>query len=353
MIAESLARKYRPKIWDDIVGQDATVERLKNIIANKKVPHALLFTGNFGCGKTTFSRMLAAYLSCDSEKEVKKFNTENHPDILEINAGADAKIDDIRALTDSARFRPQFLKYKIVCIDEAQGIAQAARNAFLKPLEEPPAHTIYILSSMEPEKLNQAVVSRCSVFNLDAVSAKDISKRLLYIGEKENFKWLDKKIALQIGDSANGSVRQGVSNLESVAQYIGKNKNVNIEKVLDKVINFGADSSAQDILFYVYKKDLKNFNDTCLSCPSLVTAINKMTYLNMYLIDTLLTPNNKKVAHWGENKEFAKRANMKDKDIEKLLKIQDAINKIKLQFGSFMFNERSIVISEFSKLILK
>lgn len=357
MLAQSLPIKYRSKTWDDVVGQDATVNRLKNIIKTGKIPQAFLFIGSTGVGKTTISRLLAAYLSCETEKEVKNFDT-NHPDIIEINAGADGKIDDVRELINAARFKPQRSKYKIVCIDEAQAILQAAKNALLKPLEEPPKHTIYILSSMEPEKLDKAIISRCSTFTLSNVSPKDMVKRLMHIGEKEKFKWLDKDICLKIAENSDGSMRQAVSNLESLSQLAGDSKKL---KDIDSVLSsfFGASSSAlaSDILIALYAKKINKLNESILSCDNLLTALNKMTYYNLYIIDCLLCPDNKKVAHWGENKLFkasAKKYIDDSKDFLKfILRIQDTINNVKLKMGSFMSNDRSLVLAELSKLIIK
>lgn len=355
MLIETLATKYRPKIWSDIVGQDTTVNRLKNIISNGKIPNAFLLTGNSGTGKTTLSRILAAYLSCDSEKEVKKFVAKDCPDIIEINAGADGKVDDIRELINAARFKPQQSKYKIVCIDECQSLLISATNCLLKPLEEPPKHTIYILSSMQPDKLNQALVSRCTPFNLSSVNAKDLSKRLLEIGELEKFKWLDKEVALKISQYANGSVRQAISNLEAVAQSITEKRPKDIDKILESVLNVSDATYAQDILKAIYKQDLSKLNSALLSTDNLVVALNKMSYLNMYVIDNLTCPNNKKVAHWGENKSFYSDIDskiLKDKNILKyLIAVQLTIDKIKNSLGSFMANERSIALTEFYQVI--
>jgi DNA polymerase III subunit gamma/tau len=357
MIVESLPNKYRPKTWDDLVGQDTTVKRLKNIISTGKIPSAFLFVGGTGIGKTTISRLLAAYLSCEKEKDVAKFDAANHPDLIEINAGADSKIDDIRELINLSRFKPQRSKYKIVCIDEAQAILQAARNALLKPLEEPPKHTIYILSSMEPDKLNSALVGRCSVFTLDNVNIKDISKRLLYIADKEKFKWLDKDLSLKIAEYSNGSVRQAVSNLEAVSQYAGDNKKLkDTDKILSSLL--GVESTlASEILISLYSKKIKSLHNSILCCDALLPAINKMSYYNLYVLDCLLCQNNKKVAHWGENKKFysdAKKYIDDSKDFLKYaLKIQDSINTIKIKLGTFMSNDRSVVVSELSRLIMK
>ncbi len=354
MITETLALKYRPKIWDEVVGQDATITRLKNIIKSGKIPQAFLFIGNSGTGKTTLSRMLASYLSCESEKKVKKFDASTHTDIIEVNAGADGKIDDIRELTNAARFKPQNSKYKIICADEIQSILAAARNALLKPLEEPPKHTIYILSSMEPDKLDKALIGRCTTFTLNSVDVKTLSKRLLVIGEKEKFKWLTKENSLLIAQYADGSVRQAVANLEAVAQSVTDGKAKNIDKILEDVLGSSDATYAKDILEALYKKKINKLNSALLNTDNILVALNKMSYLNLYVIDCLLCPENKKVAHWGENKEFYKdnKEYVSSKEINYLLHIQDAINKIKLNLGPFMANDRSTALVEFHKVLI-
>lgn len=354
MITQSLATKHRPCTWDDVIGQDESVNRLKNIIKSEKIPNAFLFIGDTGTGKTTLSRVLAAYLSCSSEKEVKKFNSKNHPDIIEVNAGADGKKEDIEQLINSARFKPQRSKYKIICIDEAQSVLTAAKNALLKPLEEPPAHTIYILSSMNPEKLDNALINRCSVFKLNSLTEKDLIKTILNVGEKEKFKWLDKTIASKISEYADGSARQAISNLEAVAQSVGDSKKAkNIDSILEKILGSSETISATDILAALYGQNLCKLNKAILESDNLLMTINKLSYLNLYIIDKILDCNSKKVAHWGENKEAYENVKkyLDKKSIKVALQIQDTINNTKLKMGTFMSNDRSIVLSDFAKLI--
>lgn len=211
---------------------------------------------------------------------------------------------------------------------------------------------------MEPEKLNAAIVGRCSQFTLNSVDVKSISKRLLVIGEKEKFKWLDKELSLKIAEHSNGSVRQAVTNLESVSQFASDSKKLkDVDSILSKLLGVGSSAYASDLLIALYSKKLSKLNDALLSCDSIITAINKMSFYNLYVIDCLMCPNNKKVAHWGENKKFRNDAKKYISDDKKFIKhvldIQDTINTIKMKLGSFMSNDRSIALAEFSKLILK
>ncbi|MFT6128259.1 MAG: DNA polymerase-3 subunit gamma/tau, partial [Flavobacteriaceae bacterium] len=178
------ARKYRPKTFNDVIGQKAITNTLENAIKNNHLAQALLFTGPRGVGKTTCARILAKKINQDGLDEV-------HPDedfafnIFELDAASNNSVDDIRNLTDQVRIPPQVGKYKVYIIDEVHMLSQAAFNAFLKTLEEPPAHAIFILATTEKHKIIPTILSRCQIFDFKRITVLDAKNYLKDIAKKE------------------------------------------------------------------------------------------------------------------------------------------------------------------------
>src|SRR5210317_1806725 len=164
------ARKYRPQTFKDVVGQQAITNTLLNAIENNHLAQALLFTGPRGVGKTTCARILAKMINSDgNEKEDEDFAFN----IFELDAASNNSVDDIRSLTDQVRIPPQVGKYKVYIIDEVHMLSQAAFNAFLKTLEEPPKHAIFILATTEKHKILPTILSRCKVYDFKRISIGD------------------------------------------------------------------------------------------------------------------------------------------------------------------------------------
>lgn len=351
---KSLATKHRPTKLDHVVGQRSSVVRIKGMISSGKFPQGILLTGNTGTGKTTLSRIIASYANM---KDGKPCSIEGHPDIKQVNAANVRKIEDIRQIIEEAKFRPQRGKYRIICMDEIQQITHDAAQALLATLEEPPASTMFILTSMEPERLNKAILGRCSIFQLELPDEKDIAKRLLYIAKKEKWKWFKKEHALIIAQSCNGQVRDAVAGLEAVSQFVeGAGKKEDIQKILKKsissIVKVGDDTSAKDILVALYSGDSKELQKAIVECDSPVAVMNKLGYMNQYVVDRLLAPQAKGVAHWPINRETFElvKGNV---NVKKALYVMDAINECKYMFGTFMATEKSIMTSKFGKLCLK
>ena len=214
------ARKYRPQAFDDVVGQSAITNTLENAIKNNHLAQALLFTGPRGVGKTTCARILAKRINQKGDKinpdEDFAFN------IFELDAASNNSVDDIRNLTDQVRIPPQTGNYKVYIIDEVHMLSQAAFNAFLKTLEEPPAHAIFILATTEKHKIIPTILSRCQIFDFKRIGVNDIKDYLHKIAKEESIKADDDALHI-IAQKADGALRDALSIFDRVVSFSGEN----------------------------------------------------------------------------------------------------------------------------------
>tara|TARA_R110000868_G_scaffold299242_1_gene559457 strand:+ start:1584 stop:3338 length:1755 start_codon:yes stop_codon:yes gene_type:complete len=253
------ARKYRPQTFKDVVGQQAITNTLLNAINSNHLAQALLFTGPRGVGKTTCARILAKMINSDgTEKEDEDFAFN----IFELDAASNNSVDDIRNLTDQVRIPPQVGKYKVYIIDEVHMLSASAFNAFLKTLEEPPKHCIFILATTEKHKIIPTILSRCQIFDFKRITVKDAKEYLKYIAKEQGVTADDDALHI-IAQKADGAMRDALSIFDRVVSFSGKNltrqavtENLN---VLDYETYF---KSTDLILENNIPEILVHFNDT-------------------------------------------------------------------------------------------
>lgn len=226
------ARKYRPAVFDKVVGQKHITNTLKNAIKSGKVAHAFLFCGPRGVGKTTSARILAKMLNClnpspDLEpcnvcESCSAFNTSHSFNIHELDAASNNSVDDIRSLVEQVRIPPQIGKYSVYIIDEVHMLSQAAFNAFLKTLEEPPAHAIFILATTEKHKILPTILSRCQVYDFSRITVEDIARHLANIANTENVAFEPDALHI-IAQKADGALRDALSIFDRMVTFTGAN----------------------------------------------------------------------------------------------------------------------------------
>src|SRR3954465_3184671 len=262
MSYQVLARKYRPQKFSDVIGQEHVTRTLQNAIEQQRIAHGYIFSGHRGIGKTTIARILAMALNCrgtDGEADTPQaepcgvcdscteIRAGNAVDVIEIDAATNRGIDEIRELRDAARYRPARDRYKIYILDEAHQITDAAFNALLKTLEEPPGHVVFMMATTAPEDIPQTIRSRCQHFSFHAVKFDEIVGQLKSIANQESIEADDDAIAL-LAESGDGSMRDAPSIMdqaiaccagrltaEIVRGLVGTVSSDTLESILDAV----------------------------------------------------------------------------------------------------------------------
>ena len=300
------ARKYRPTTFEDVVGQHTITSTLKNAISNKKLAQALLFTGPRGVGKTSCARIVA--------REINNFkiNDDNSYNIFELDAASNNGVEGIRNLIDQTRIPPQTGKYKVYIIDEVHMLSSGAFNAFLKTLEEPPSHCIFILATTEKHKIIPTILSRCQIYNFKRITIDDIVSHLKKICKIEKIQYEDEALKL-IASKCDGAMRDALQLFDKV---VGINKNISSQMVLENLNSIGFDAFLE-IVNLINKKNI----------PDLINAVNSildqgisgdlfLSGLSSFFRDILVSKN--KVSH--------KLLNLDDTKINKLSDLGSDLN---------------------------
>ena len=231
---QALYRKYRPKTFDEVAGQEVVVKTLKNSVINNKINHAYLFAGPRGCGKTTIAKIFAKLVNCENSSNGIPCNkcvcctqsNEQNMDVIEMDAASNNGVDEIREINNKVKLAPTLGKYKIYIIDEVHMLTIGAFNALLKTLEEPPAHVIFILATTDPHKVPITILSRCQRFDLKKISDEQIYNRLKYICDNENIK-IEEDAIFEIARLGDGSLRDAISILDQVVAYTNETITLN------------------------------------------------------------------------------------------------------------------------------
>jgi DNA polymerase III subunit gamma/tau len=236
------ARKYRPATFDMVIGQDSITNTLKSAIKNNHLAQAYLFCGPRGVGKTTCARIFAKTINCnnlgDNQEACNKcesclsFNSLRSFNIHELDAASNNKVEDIRSLNDQVRIPPQIGKYSIYIIDEVHMLTSSAFNAFLKTLEEPPSHAIFILATTEKHKIIPTILSRCQIFDFNRIRIEDIVSRLTYVAKNEGITAAEEALHI-IGQKADGAMRDALSIFDQIVSLSGKT--ISYKDVIDNL----------------------------------------------------------------------------------------------------------------------
>lgn len=340
----ALYRKYRPRDFDEVTGQDSIVQTLKNALKSERVSHAYLFSGERGTGKTTTARILAKAVNCLDLKDKTnpcgkcssclEIEKNQSIDLVEIDAASNRGIDEMRELKEGVRFSPVNSKFKIFIIDEAHMLTKEAFNALLKTLEEPPPHAIFILATTEPEKLPSTILSRVQRFNFKRLSINEIVEKLEKIIQSEKIK-VSKEALKEIAQSAEGSFRDAESLLDQIISLGYKEIDIKtLEDILGRVdfatvskflesLSEKNKSLAIEIINTMYEKgvDLKEFGRLALKITRMVAVIKASPKTEDLIKEDLSSDQMLKI------KELADKFSSDDlkKLLNEMIKIQELI----------------------------
>lgn len=335
---KALYRKYRPKTFDEICGQEAVVTSLKNQVKNNEISHAYIFQGTRGTGKTSAAKILSRAVNClhpvdgnpcNECENCKSILNESSLDVVEMDAASNNGVDDIRELKEKVIYPPQSLKYKVYIIDEVHMLSKGAFNALLKILEEPPRHLIFILATTEIEKIPATILSRSQKYNFKRISIEKISENLKKIAEFEG-KSCDDEVFTLIAKSSDGAMRDALSVLD---QLLTKNKDhIKLEDAMEVL---GISSS--ELLFNLSRALIeKNVNESLLAIDEIYKEgvdFNTLSsqilshFRDLLMVKTLKDP--KKIVYSTFLMEFQEIAGRVD--LEDLLIIIDILKNLSIE----------------------
>lgn len=333
-MAKALYRQYRPKTFDEVLGQDRVVNVLKNQVKNNNFSHAYIFAGERGCGKTTCAKIFAKAINCLHPKDgspclecenCKAIDDESTIDIIEMDAASNRRIDDIRNLKDNVIYPPNKLKYKVYIIDEAHMITREAFNALLKIMEEPPSHLVFILATTEIDKIPNTILSRVQNFEFNKIDSSKIKEQINIILDDKDIKMENEAIDLIIR-KANGAMRDALSILDQVISYDSKDFKISdVEELLGVVDFYDIDKLTSSIFSFNQKEALSYIFSLRENNKSNKDILDSLTY---YLRDIMVYKMTEDESNF-ENKErldFIKKSS-ENIDIERLLDMLDILSE--------------------------
>lgn len=314
----SLANRWRPKTWEDVCGHANEISRLKGMLASFNLPNAILLAGPSGVGKTTLARVFSRYINCEHNtscgecESCRMMDSNTHFDYQEIDAGSQGGINDIRSIIDQAQMMPMVGNLRIIVVDEAQAITGAAQTALLKTLEEPPEHTLFILCTMQVEKVSPAIIGRCQRMDLKRVLPEYVSDHLKHIAEQEDIDLPD-FVFDKIAEATGGQLRNALQTLDAVNQTVkGSEKQEDIEALIESAVidatSVADEGLASRALAAIYNPEdekgrpsLKKIIAAILEVQSAVSFANALLWQNDYLISVTGCPKTDKVFHTPVN----------------------------------------------------
>lgn len=331
------ARKYRPRTFDEVAGQEAITSTLVNAITNNQLAQALLFTGPRGVGKTSCARILAKMINSSIDNDNQDFAYN----IFELDAASNNSVDDIRNLTEQVRIPPQLGKYKVYIIDEVHMLSTSAFNAFLKTLEEPPKHCIFILATTEKHKIIPTILSRCQIYDFKRITNKDIVEYLIKICKKEGVEFESEALDI-IANKADGAMRDALSIFDRILSYNNKEitvKDVSINlNVLDQEIY----SNTIDLILENKIPELLLLLDSVISKG--FEAINYISGLSTYCRNLLISKNEKTIIllDYSDNSKRKIIDQAKKISPEIIINCLELLNKCEISYRSSV-NQRLLV----------
>jgi len=322
------ARKYRPKSFKEVIGQEVITSTLENAVKNKQLSQALLFTGPRGVGKTSCARILAKMINED-----KIINDSDYSfNIFELDAASNNGVDGIRNLTDQIRIPPQTGNYKVYIIDEVHMLSSSAFNAFLKTLEEPPKHCVFILATTEKHKIIPTILSRCQIYDFKRISVGDISSSLVDISKKEKVKYEDSAIQF-IAKKADGSMRDALQIYDRILS--SKNREVTLSNVMEN-LNILDNQVYFDLLDLIVNNEIPKL--LILTNSILAKGIQGdilISGLGSFFRDLLVSKDSKSIALFNsdeETKSQFKKASSKI-DIDYLIECIEITNNCDINYS--------------------
>lgn len=365
LVSQNLAAKVRPRYLEDFIGQEAEVKKVKGWFKNGRLPSTILLKGTTGSGKTTLARIIAIYANCEklsfcgkcaSCKAALEANFV-HPDVVELNMGENGGKESILGVIQSAQYRPRYRK-RVVLLDESHLLTSAAESSLLVPTEEPPADTIFIFCTTDPQKMNKTILNRCAQLDIRPILPEVMVPRLLDIlkGEVEVKKPKAATKALEvIAENSEGQMRLAISMLDSVVGMVGDSKKgITVELVEDFIMNSGeaqVDQCVEDMIVNILGNDLTGAITAIRKAGDNARPIlHKSRFIFSYLIGEATETNRWSTAQ-QKSVNAALRKNKIKYGLPTLIKCQEALINLEVQMNSCTISDAVLMETAIGSLI--